>query len=339
MVERQHTCGPAPRPVAVTLAELTPGTEYAVEATFDGEPLTGWPETVITSAAPGGELLCRIGSLNDVHIGSGDFGLAHSMREVPEPAVPSSIRCAEAAAEELDAWGAEHLFIKGDLIHQSTPAEWAEAARIFGDRRWETHITWGNHERVDDASSIDGVALMGADPVKPVEVSDLPGLRVILADTSIPGSNHGSVRAVTDEVVALARESATPVLLFTHHNLQPRKHAWMLPTGVSATEAVPLLDGLDRVQPNTVAVSGHTHRHRRRLHGAVTVAEVGSSKDYPGVWSGYEIYEGGLVQTVRRVERPDCMAWTERTGTALLGVWGRWSPGKIEDRCFTHSWR
>ena len=333
-VERQHAGGPT----AVTVGGLEPGTEHPLTADLDGQTVTGWPSTVSTPKTPGGELLSRIGSLNDVHIGAGDFGLAHSMREEPQPAVVSSVRCAEAAADALEDWGAEHLFIKGDLIHQATPSEWADAARIFGFRPWENHITWGNHERVDEAACIDGVALVGAEPVKPVAVTDLPGLRVILADSSIAGSNRGSVAGVTDEIVALAGESDTPVLLFTHHNLQPRKFAWMLPSGVSATEATPLLDALDRAQPKTVAVSGHTHRHRRRTHGAVTVAEVGSSKDYPGIWSGYEVYEGGLVQIVRRVERPDCLAWTERTGSALAGIWGRWSAGTIDDRCFTRRW-
>ena len=68
------------------------------------------------------------------------------------------------------------------------------------------------------------------------------------------------------------------------------------------------------------------------------MVEVGSPKDYPGTWSGYEIYEGGIRQVVRRVERPDCVRWTEHTGRAMFGIWRRWSPGTIDDRCFTKLW-
>ena len=42
------------------------------------------------------------------------------------------------------------------------------------------------------------------------------------------------------------------------------------------------------------------------------VTEVGSTKDHPGTWAGYLVYEGGIVQTVRRIMDPTALAWTER---------------------------
>ena len=42
------------------------------------------------------------------------------------------------------------------------------------------------------------------------------------------------------------------------------------------------------------------------------VTEVGSVKDHPGTWAGYLVYEGGIVQTVRRIMDPTALAWTER---------------------------
>ena len=65
--------------------------------------------------------------------------------------------------------------------------------------------------------------------------------------------------------------------------------------------------------PATLVTTGHTHRHRRRRHGPVVVTEVGSVKDHPGTWAGYLVYEGGIVQTVRRIMDPTALAWTERT--------------------------
>ena len=84
--------------------------------------------------------------------------------------------------------------------------------------------------------------------------------------------------------------------------------------------------------------AGHSHRHRRRTHRSVTITEVGSPKDYPGTWAGYVVHEGGVRQVVRRVDRPDCIRWTEYTRRAALGLWGQWSPGRLDDRCFSLTW-
>lgn len=328
-VERhvEHHGGPG----AVTIEGLTPGQTYQIS-------IRDIQLIATTAAPPPGEFLGRIGSINDVHIGSADFGFSHRIKETPAPTVDSGVRCAEAAFDEMQAWGIDALFIKGDLVHKCTSAEWNDAERLLAERPWPIHYTLGNHERLDDARTHDGVARIGAEPIKPVRAVDLDGLRVIMAESSLPSHEWGDIAPIADEIVETAAESQTPVLLLTHHQLQPRKHAWMLPIGISGSQATPLLDRLAEVQPNTLTASGHTHRHRRREHGPVTVVEVGSPKDYPGTWSGYDIYEGGIRQVVRRVERPDCIAWTEHTGRAMFGIWRRWSPGSLDDRCFTKTW-
>jgi hypothetical protein len=105
------------------------------------------------------------------------------------------------------------------------------------------------------------------------------------------------------------------------------------PPGVPARDANPFLDAVAAAHPATVVTSGHTHRHRARRHGPLLVTEVGSTKDYPGTWAGYLVYEGGIVQTVRRVMAPEAIRWTERTARMFGGAWGRWSPGRLDDRC------
>lgn len=64
------------------------------------------------------------------------------------------------------------------------------------------------------------------------------------------------------------------------------------------------------------------------------MAELGSTKDSPGTWCGYVVHEGGIVQTppYRRSRRA---RMTERTGNAVLGLWSMWSPGSLDDRCFS----
>ena len=92
------------------------------------------------------------------------------------------------------------------------------------------------------------------------------------------------------------------------------------------------------VNPDLAVSSGHTHRNRARHHHTALITEVGSAKDHPGVWAGYAVHRDGIRQVVRRVADPSCLAWTDRTHAAVAGIWGRWSPGRLADRCITHRW-
>jgi hypothetical protein len=110
------------------------------------------------------------------------------------------------------------------------------------------------------------------------------------------------------------------------------------PPSISWRDSARLVDELAAVNPATLIVAGHTHRNRRYLVRGLLVAEVASTKDYPGVWAGYSVYEGGIRQVVYRVAAPAAIAWTEVTRRALGGVWGWWSPGRLSDRCWTMEW-
>ena len=60
--------------------------------------------------------------------------------------------------------------------------------------------------------------------------------------------------------------------------------------------------------------AGHTHRNRVRRFAAarnVPFVEVACTKDYPGAWAEYRVYEGGYTQVVRRVTAPDAFDWAE----------------------------
>ncbi len=68
------------------------------------------------------------------------------------------------------------------------------------------------------------------------------------------------------------------------------------------------------------------------------ITEVGSPKDYPGVWAGYAVHEGGIRQVVRRTADPQVIAWTEQCAGSLMGWWRYWSRGSLDSRCFSHAW-
>jgi hypothetical protein len=168
---------------------------------------------------------------------------------------------------------------------------------------------------------------------------DLPGVRLVLGHTPRPDRHAGIVppdRA--RDLARLAGEGGTPAVLAVHHPPQRWPVETHYPPSISWRSSRQLVGALAAANPATLIVAGHTHRNRRYRVGGITVAEVGSTKDYPGQWAGYAVYEGGIRQVVCRVEEPSCLAWTERTRAALGGVWGRWSPGRLADRCWTLEW-
>ena len=289
---------------------------------------------------PPGERLARFATLSDLHIGTDHFGLLGWMREADTSGDEHPIRCARGALAEAERWGAEALIVKGDITHKSTHDNWVAVQKVFADTTLPTAGIVGNHDcnvhRVVPWS--DGVADVDIDIVSHVGHRDLPGLRVILAHTSVLTFGFGRIRAVTDEICQLAADADTPCLVVLHHNLQPLPFFYFWPYGVPSHAAVPFTRQLARANPRTAITAGHTHRNRVRKRSGLTYSEVGSPKDYPGVWGSYEVFEGGLVQVNRRIEAPDCADWLEYSRRCAGGAWGRWSPGRLNDRRFAARW-
>ena len=123
-----------------------------------------------------------------------------------------------------------------------------------------------------------------------------------------------------------------------HHYAQRLPFATFWPPGIPSGEAQAFMTAVADANPATFFSSGHTHRHRRRHVGPLVWTEVGSPKDYPGTWAGYVVHEGGIRQVVRRVADPGLLPWLDYSAHAGAHVWGRWSPGLLHHRCFTHPW-
>jgi len=83
--------------------------------------------------------------------------------------------------------------------------------------------------------------------------------------------------------------------------------------------------------------AGHTHRNRvRRVRatGEVPYGEVSATKDFPGAWAEYRVFEGGILQVLHRIADPAALAWTERTRAMYAGLYAEYAFGRLEDRCF-----
>ena len=351
----------APRgPASLVVRELPAGTLLDIRIETQRGADRGHQAVRTLSPPPGPELF-RFATISDLHIGEQHFGYLGTIVERPRPPDPYSLRAAQAGIDEIGAWGAELLVVKGDITVDARAEDWQRFGRMVADAGMPIMATPGNHDRVTGTGVpgwrkwitgepiprpgppipvAEGLALAGFDAgaLDAVQVRDVPGLRIVLVDTTVPGHRHGQVAPYVDEIADAARDAPGPVVVALHHQLMTTAVPTYIPVGIDRDQSRAFLDRLVAANPAVLVTSGHTHRHRRRRHGPAVVTEVGSPKDFPGTWAGYVVHEGGIRQVVRRIGRPDVLRWTDQSASAALGLWGRWSPGALDDRCFAHTW-
>jgi 3',5'-cyclic-AMP phosphodiesterase len=336
-------------PGSVVIEGLAPGTTYDVVASATGVP-SFVAARALTLAPPPGALLCKFATISDLHIGEKSFGVLRRIHEAEEGPLgvrgaaatiePYPARALRAAMDEAAAWGAQLLVAKGDLSDWTTPAEVRDVGTMLAASPVPVEAILGNH---DNQFGVDARALLETRgvvvPWQPRAV-DLPGLRLVLVNTASgnPHFHRGELPAKASQRVAALTQEAPAAWVGLHHPPEKHRFPTVYPPGLPFDEGVELMEALVASNRATFVSCGHRHRNRRYAYGPISITEVGSTKDYPGVWAGYKVYESGLVQMVRRTSRQDVIAWTEATRRAMNGQWSRWSPGQLEDRCFKVDW-
>ncbi len=326
-------------PGSAVLADLPTSRALEVTVAGDGVPDGVARLTARTLTPPPGEELYRFATISDLHVGATTFGYLHTISD-NDLDDPHPERCARAARREAVAWGAARLIVKGDVVDQSHPGSWVRAVDALAGAPVPIDILPGNHETKRRRTVEPEVALAphGFDLVRGVQHLDVPGLRLLFVDSTRAGDDRGRLGHLRADIVARATTAPGAVLVAIHHH--PARVAvpvgW--PLGIPHDDATETLDALAAANPAAFVTTGHVHRNRRWAHGPVVITSVGSVKDYPGVWAGYVVHEGGVRQVVRRVAAPAAIRWTERTGDALLGAYRVWTPGGLSDRCFSWTW-
>jgi len=308
---------------------LAPGTSYR----FDGIDAH-------TLSRPPGALLTTLATVNDTHFGEIDCGVIEGMEVGPilrsdpgEPLYPETMnRAAIAEIGSLcDGRGPDAVVAKGDLTSHGTHEEYRLFLDSYGDAFGERlyHVR-GNHDAyLGNTFAADA----------PREVN-LPGLTLAILDTVIPTKTTGRLsadqRGWLDEVLARADR---PVLVVGHHHPWDPGSARRSPTyfGINPDDSEALVEIAARRPRFLAYVAGHTHRNRVREFAAapgVPWVEVACTKDYPGSWAEYRVYEGGVMQVHHRISSPPALAWTERTRALFGGLYPQYALGRIEDRCF-----
>lgn len=321
----------------VRIDGLEPDTEYdlEVEGVTASDAL---PARFRTLTRPSGALLATIATANDVHFGETDCGHLGPPHEdigpffaAPPGAPPYPEMMNGAVVNEMRALDPDVVVVKGDLTAWGSEAEFAAflaAYGTFGDR---LAFVRGNHDAMVDPT----LALEGA----PYSV-ELPGVTLAIVDTVDPGRAGGQLTADQVQWVDdLAAESSGAVLVFGHHDLWPLD----APTrpddyfGIAPSDSEALAAVIARRDNIAGYFAGHTHCNRvRRFASArnVPFVEVGCTKDYPGAWAEYRVYEGGYTQVVRRATAPDAFDWAEQTRAMFLGVYGELARGTLDARGF-----
>ncbi len=302
---------------------LRPGREHTIEG-----------QTFRTLPRPRGERLATVATISDIHIGETECGryegvnLGPPLRAEPdEPPYPETM--ARAAAAEIEASGVDALVVKGDLTGQGSATELATFLDIFAGR-FDDRLHWtnGNHD-------VSSRSELGARPS--AELVTVPGARLALLDTAVPAQTGGRV---TEEQLAWLDDLAgdagdgSPVLVFGHHPLYDHTS---FTVGIDTDSSDRLVEVFARRPALVGYFAGHTHRNLVRRFpatGDVPWAEVGATKDYPGVWAEYRIHEGGVMQVVHRISSPEALSWTDRTRAMFGGLYPSYSFGTLADRCY-----
>jgi 3',5'-cyclic AMP phosphodiesterase CpdA len=289
-----------------------------------------------TLPRPPGERLAMIATVNDVHFGEqaagiiGGSDIGPILRSEPgEPPYPEVMN--RAAVAEIAAVAPDVVVAKGDLtsggIEEEHRAFLDCYGAAFGDR---LRAVRGNHD-------VCGARTFADDPVQEVV---LPGVVVAILDTTIPGKANGTLHpdqlAWLDDLGARADR---PVLVLGHH------HVWNPDTGhrdgtyygIEPDASHGLVDVVARRPALVAYAAGHTHRNRVvhvAASGDVPYAEVAATKDFPGAWAEYRVFEGGILQVLHRIADPAALAWTERTRAMYAGLYAEYAFGELDDRCF-----
>lgn len=327
-------------PGAVELTELLPESRHEVELhSSDGHHAR---RDLRTLATPPGEELFRFATLNDLHLGREDKRGTDRLGARPGVLTPQDM--ARDALTDALAWGASTIVVKGDVCDQSFDRYWDQALSLFAAVPVPVWMLPGNHDTGTRRAVEPDVAarLRGLRMIRGVEHLDVDGLRIVLVESGIPDGGWGDIarhRHDVADLVADARAAGTGTFIGTHHQPQRFRTPLYWPHGTPGPNAGEFARTVRAADAGVMVSSGHTHRCRRRDVAGVPWTEVASTHHFPATWAGYRVFEGGLMQVVRRTAVPGALAWSETTRDALGGIWALWATGTLSDRSFALDWR
>ncbi len=357
---RAETAGAGPR--FVRIEGLEPDTEYSLALELENgdcaAPDRYFPNSTRTFAPPDARCVARFATLNDLHFGEPKFGgtLLENGDYGPEAAGFPEIRESEGdvpywqfmnedAIADINALGVDFSIIKGDIADRGRPDQFEIARQTFAQFKNPHHAFLGNHDHyaVNEGLNVDGYALLGQPRAPRSFVAS--GWRFVLIDTVEPGEHHGIFPedrlAWLESELAAGRDDKLPTLIFMHHQPVPPEHRDRYPNsiGIRPEDSIPLLECIGTHPEVRGVLIGHTHRNRVRTYpqaGAIPFIEVQCTKDYPGGFAHYRLFEdGSFRQEVRRTSSPRALEHSTRCRDFFRGGYRDFALGSIQARSFS----
>ena len=285
----------------VTSAVWSPATTYDVLLSGPAGPGRRWPP-VTTLPPPPGRLLGRFATISDCHVGErcvGPLGRFHDPDPRPAGSSPCTpMRCARAAIAEAEAGAPSCSSPRATHLRTATAEEFDEAAEVLVRRLRAGRGHPGQSRRPRSGRRRGSPGRLRSAP-RPRPAGPGPPRRPAGARSqSGPRPPRRGRHADRRRRPGRAGRRGAAARSWSPCTTRPRR--WPVqthyPPSILWRDSTRLLDGLAAANPATLIVAGHTHRNRRYPVRGLTVAEVGSTKDYPGQWAGYSVYEGGIRQ-------------------------------------------
>lgn len=320
-----------PRLVRVT--GLAPDTAYRLqlEPAAAADPLL-WPEQVRTLPAPAGAQVASFATLNDLHFGERRFGDVRG-----DGGLPYWQYMNDDAIADINAAGVDFVVIKGDIADEGEQWQFEAAAAAFARIEAPHDAFLGNHDYYGPCR--DGYTILGQPPAP--RVLERAGWRLVLMETHEAGSHHGRFGAERQAWLADALAGGdAPALVFLHHQPVPPEHkgGYVNSIGIVPEESVKLFELIGCSPQVRAVIVGHTHRNRVRTYPqapGVPFVEVCCTKDYPGGWGHYRLYDdGSFRQEVRRTSSARALAHAHRCGAMYDGGYRRFAIGPLDQRCY-----
>ena len=124
-----------------------------------------------------------------------------------------------------------------------------------------------------------------------------------------------------------AERAGVKTFLYMHHPVSEIAVATAVPPlifGIRQPDAASLLETVGAHRSVVGVFSGHTHRNwitGSALAPGVPFVEVAASKEYPGGYAIYKVFENGYLQSFYKCSTEACLAWSETTRGEYAGLY------------------
>ena len=215
------------------------------------------------------------------------------------------------------------VLVTGDLVHDGSESGYTRLQEFFSAYSVPVLLMAGNH---DELRQLQNSAADG--PARFVKQIQCRGWRIILLDSTIPGSDGGRLADVELSMLQqhLSSAPALPTLVCLHHQPVPMGSRWL--DGMLLENAREFFAVLDRHPQVRGVLWGHVHQEYDEMRNGVRLLSTPStcfqfkphSDDFsldalPPGYRWLDLYPDGRIDSgVRRLERVSANLNMQSTG-------------------------